>query len=75
MIAGGVTTKVTVILNCFELVPAALAAWTVNVEVPAAAGVPLITPVEEPRESPGGSAPLVTLQAIGLEPVAVRVCE
>lgn len=46
---GGVGA-LTVKLNCWELLPSALVALTVGVKTPAALGVPLIVPVEEPRE-------------------------
>ena len=65
----------TVRLNCFELLPAALVARTVKVNVPAEAGVPPIMPVEEPMERPEGSEPLTMLQVSGEDPLAVRVCE
>jgi hypothetical protein len=37
-------------------------AVTVNVEVPAAVGVPLMIPVDESRAKPAGSVPTVTAQ-------------
>jgi hypothetical protein len=64
----------TVILNDLELEPPAFVAVIVGVKTPAAVGVPLMTPVEDPRLSPAGSVPLVTLQIIGAVPVAARVC-
>ena len=63
----------TVRLNWVELEPPALAAVMVNVKTPAAVGVPLMIPVEDPKESPAGSVPLVTLHVIGAVPVAARV--
>ena len=63
----------TVRLNCVELEPPGLAALMVNVDTPAAVGVPLIIPVEDPKESQAGSVPLVTLHVIGAVPVAARV--
>ena len=63
----------TVMLSDLELEPPAFVAVTVNVEMPGAVGVPLITPVADPKESPTGSVPLVTLHAIGAVPVAARV--
>ena len=49
--------------------------WTVKLEVPAADGVPLITPADD-SVRPAGSAPAVTDQAKGgVPPVAVNVCE
>src|ERR1035441_3396710 len=65
----------TVRLTCWELLPTALVAVTVSVKMPGAAGMPLIMPVEEPRVNPEGSAPLVTVQVIGVVPVTVSVCE
>ena len=60
-------------LSDSELEPPALVAAMVNVETPAAVGVPLMTPVADPKESPAGSVPLVTLHVIGAVPVAARV--
>ena len=65
---------VTVKLNCSELEPPALAAVTVNAKTPAALGVPLMIPVEDPKDSPAGSVPLVTFQIIGAGPTAASVC-
>ena len=70
-----VAAAFTVRLNCFELLPAALVALTLNVAMPAAVGVPLSMPVADPRLSPAGSVPLVTAQVIGVVPPAIRVCE
>ena len=42
--------------------PLALAAPMVKLLLPVAAGVPAITPVEEFKANPAGSAPLATLQ-------------
>jgi hypothetical protein len=70
--AGGV---LTVKLIAFEFDPAAFAAHSVNMETPAAVGVPLMMPVEDPSASPAGSLPLVTLHVRGLVPVAVTVWE
>jgi hypothetical protein len=67
---GGVFT---VRLNCVELEPPALVAVIVNVNTPAAVGVPMMIPVEDPKESPAGSVPLVTLHVIGAVPVAATV--
>jgi hypothetical protein len=68
--AGGVFT---VKVSCLELIPPALAALAVKVKTPGAVGVPLTMPVEDPKESPAGSAPLVTLHVTGAVPVADRV--
>ena len=67
---GGVFT---VRLNCVELEPPALVAVIVNVNTPAAVGVPMMIPVEDPKESPAGSVPLATVHVIGAVPVAARV--
>ena len=70
-----VTAAFTVRPSCLELLPTVLVALTVSVETPAAVGVPLTMPVEEPRVSPAGSAPPVTAHVIGVVPLAIRVCE
>ena len=72
---GGVGAAFTVRLSCLASLPTALVAPTVSVETPAAVGVPLMVPVEEPRVSPAGSVPLVTAHVIGVVPPANRVCE
>ena len=72
---GGVAAAITVRLSCLESLPTALVALTANVETPAAVGVPLRMPVEEPRLSPAGSVPLVTAHVIGVVPAATNVCE
>ena len=72
---GGVGGAFTVRLSCLELPPPALVPLTVNVETPAAAGVPPMVPVEEPRVSPAGSVPLVTAHVIGVVPPAISFCE
>jgi hypothetical protein len=69
-----VTGVFTVRLNCSELEPPALVALAVKVKMRGAVGVPLTMPVEDPKESPAGSVPLVTLHVIGAVPVAARVC-
>jgi hypothetical protein len=51
----------------------ALAALTVNVDVPVVVGVPEITPVVGARLKPVGNAPLSTLHVMGASPVAVTV--
>ena len=72
---GGVAGAFTVRLSCLELDPPALAAVIVGAKTPVAVGVPLIMPVVDPRVSPAGNVPLVTVQVIGVVPVAVSVCE
>src|SRR5450759_108800 len=64
----------TVRLSDLGLAPPALVALMVKVKMPAAVGVPLMMPVADAKESPAGSAPLVTLHVIGAVPVAARVC-
>ena len=71
MMPGGVFT---VRLSDLELEPPELVALTVKVKMPAAVGVPLMMPVEDAKEIPAGSVPLVTLHVIGAVPVAARVC-
>ena len=61
-----------VIDNCFVLLPAELAALTVNVDVPAVVGVPEITPAAE-SVKPAGNVPLSMLHVMGVVPVAVTV--
>ena len=65
----------TVRLSNSELLPAELVAVTVNVDTATAVGVPLRTPVEEPRATPAGSVPLVTAQVIGVVPLAANFSE
>jgi hypothetical protein len=50
---------------------------TVNEYVPAAVGVPPITPLEEFNVSPGANAPLLTVQLRygGVPPLALNACE
>ena len=64
---------VIVIDSSFVSLPALLAALTVKVEVPAAVGVPLISPVVSFSVRPLGSSPLIMLHMIGSVPVAVKV--
>jgi hypothetical protein len=70
VITGG---ALIVILSSLELDPAAFVAVKVKANVPAAVGVPLMTPVED-KESPASSVPLWMLHVIGAVPLAVRVC-
>jgi hypothetical protein len=70
---SGVTPAVAIVIdNCFVLLPAELDALTVNVDVPAVAGVPEITPAAE-SVKPVGNVPPVTLHEKGVVPVAVTV--
>ena len=56
MSAGGETTMLQ--LAVAEL-PFESTTWAVKLNVPAVVGVPVIAPVDELSESPGGSAPTV----------------
>ena len=57
--------------NCFVLLPAALVALTVKVDVPAVVGVPEIAlPV---RLKPAGNVPFSRLHVMGVSPVAASV--
>lgn len=47
-----------------EVLPALSLTVTLNVEVPVALGVPLMTPVDEFRDRPAGSNPVVTVQLL-----------
>jgi hypothetical protein len=58
--------------NCLVSLPAALAAFTVKVDVPAAVGVPVIVPVVA-RLKPSGNVPLSWLHVMGVPPVALSV--
>ena len=70
VIAG---TAVITMLKAFVLFPAALVALTEKVNVPAAVGVPEITPVFSFKLSPVGSVPLDIDQVIGVVPVAASL--
>ena len=66
----------TVRVKALVAVAATLSATrTVKLDVPATVGVPEITPVELPRESPVGRLPTVTVHEPygGVPPVALRV--
>ena len=62
-----------VIDSSFVLLPALLVALTVNLAVPSAVGVPLISPVFPSSFRPSGRLPLLMLHATGSVPSAVRV--
>jgi hypothetical protein len=74
LMTGAARGTAAVRLNCSELEPAELEAVTTKVNTPAVVGVPLRIPVEDPNDSPPGSAPPVTLHVIGPVPRATRVC-
>ena len=60
---GGCAAAATAMLNAFVAVLfAASFTWTVNDKVPAAVGVPEITPVDETRLNPAGKVPALTTQ-------------
>ena len=63
---------VIVIDSSFVSLPALFSALTVNLAVPSAVGVPLISPVSAFRLRPAGRPPSM-LHVIGAVPVAVRV--
>ena len=44
-----------------------------NVKLPVAVGVPVYAPVAASSAMPGGSAPPLTLQVMGVEPLAVKL--
>jgi len=74
-----VTPDTTVIDSGFagDVFPALSFTVTLNEAVPAAEGVPLMTPVDAARLKPAGSAPLLTVQLLygGTPPLAASVCE
>jgi hypothetical protein len=72
MVKGG---GLIAMLNCLAAVkPEVSATWTVNVDVPAADGVPdMVAPLSE---RPAGRAPAVIDQVYGPDPpLAASVCE
>src|SRR4029077_703859 len=74
---GGCAAAATAILKAFAPVLfAASVTCTVNDTVPAAVGVPEITPVDATRLNPAGSVPALTLQVYGVvPPLACSVVE
>ena len=64
---------VMVMVNGWLAVPAALVALTVPLNVPAAVGDPLNTPLVLLILRPVGSMPVVSVQVIGVLPVAAEV--
>ena len=72
MVNSAGASLVIVIDSSFVLLPALLVALTVNLAVPSAVGVPLISPVSSFRLRPAGRPPSM-LHVIGAVPVAVRV--
>jgi hypothetical protein len=73
VIVGDTGAGLIVMLNCCVSFPAPFVALTVNVEIPAAVGVPEITPVSAFSVSPSGSAPLSILHVMGASPDAMIV--
>jgi hypothetical protein len=68
--------KTGVVTNCTYgslSAPAAFVAVTVKLKLPGAVGVPAKAPVFASSVMPGGRLPAVTLQVIGVEPLAVNV--
>ena len=63
----------TVIVSDLVLLPAEFVAATVNENVPAAVGVPLIVPVDALSDKPVGNDPLDMLHVMGVVPLAVKV--
>ena len=70
MIVGGAAIT---ILKDFVVFPAIFVALTEKFNVPAAVGVPDITPVAVFNTKPVGSLPLLIDHVIGTVPVALRV--
>lgn len=71
--AGGFTTSVKLL---FALAEPLSFTCAVKVELPAAVGVPLITPEAESRDNPAGSEPALIDQLYGgVPPEAFNVCE
>jgi hypothetical protein len=64
VIAGGAEAALIVKVNVADPVPAALVALNVTLDVPAAVGVPEMTPVAVLTESPAGNP--VALKLVGL---------
>src|SRR5207253_8749915 len=74
--AAAVVAAITRVREAEAELPALSVTLTVNEEVPATVGVPLITPVAAANESPSGSEPELTLQLYGVvPPMACRVAE
>ena len=74
---GGCAAAATAMLNAFvPVLFAASVTCTVNDAVPAAVGVPEITPVDAARLNPAGNVPALTLQLYGVvPPLACSVVE
>ena len=75
MITGAVAVpaaELMVIVSDLVLLPAEFDAVTVNENVPAADGVPLITPVDSLSDKPVGNVPDM-LHVMGVVPLAVKV--
>jgi hypothetical protein len=71
----GLTTMLKVVVAVSDVVSESLTP-TVKVELPAAVGVPEITPVLALRVNPAGKLPVLTLQVYGATPpLAANVCE
>ena len=73
MVGATVAAAMTMVLLWVAFGRVPLAACTVKLNVPAAVGVPLNTPLVPLRVRPAGSVPVVMLQVMGVVPVAVKV--
>ena len=73
MVGAVVAAVMVMVLLWVALGNVPLAACMVKVKVPATVGVPLRTPVVLLSVRPLGSVPVVTVQVMGVVPVAVKV--
>ena len=73
MVNSAGASLVIVIDSSFVSLPTLFSALTVNLAVPSAVGVPLISPESLFRLRPAGRLPLSMLHVIGTVPVAIRV--
>ena len=73
MIVGAIAVLLMTMLNCLVVSPAIFCALIVKLKVPAAVGVPDITPLVPFKFKPVGSVPLAIDQVIGVVPVAASV--
>ena len=71
MVTVGIS--VTTILRSPLVLPAAFVALIVNLNVPIAVGIPVITPVVSLKIRPAGSVPLAIDQFIGIVPVTLSL--
>jgi len=73
VIVGGTPALLITMLKVLVAFPKSLVALTVKLDVPAAVGVPEITPAAPFKPSPEGRLPLAKVHVIGVVPVAARV--